>query len=92
MKFSYEPGRLFHETDGQVDAEILFPTINAGKTWSIDHTYVAPTLRGQGIANQMLAQVVQLAREADVTLRPTCKFAQMAFARHPDYQLLADKG
>ena len=50
MEFTKEPGRLFHETDGELDAEILFPEINDGQTWSIDHTYVNPSLRGQGIA------------------------------------------
>lgn len=92
MDFSYEPGRLFHETNGQLDAEILFPAINNGRTWSIDYTYVAPELRGQGIANQMLAQVVQLARDAEVTLQPMCKFARVAFGRNPEYQVLQEKG
>ncbi|XZO07338.1 hypothetical protein ABU186_07110 [Weissella paramesenteroides] len=49
MEFTYEPGRLFHETDGIVDAEILFPEILGGAVWSIDHTYVDPELRDKAL-------------------------------------------
>ncbi|KAA8433333.1 GNAT family N-acetyltransferase [Weissella sagaensis] len=91
MNFTYEPGRLFHETDGIVDAEILFPAILGGKVWSIDHTYVDPSLRGQGIAGQLLAEVVNRAKEADVQLKPVCTYARQAFFRHEEYQKLAYK-
>ncbi len=91
MEFTKEPGRLFHETDGELDAEILFPAINDGQTWSIDHTYVNPSLRGQGIAGQMLAEVVAMAEEAGVTLRPVYSYARKAFFMNPEYQKIQAK-
>ncbi|MBJ7688076.1 N-acetyltransferase [Weissella confusa] len=91
MEFTKEPGRLFHETAGELDAEILFPAINDGQTWSIDHTYVNPSLRGQGIAGQMLAEVVAMAEEAGVTLRPVCSYARKAFFMNPEYQKIQAK-
>lgn len=91
MEFTFEPGRLYHETDGQVDAEILFPAINDGQTWSIDYTFVDPALRGQGIAGQLLAEVVRRAQVDQVTLQPVCSYARMAFFRNPEYQALQAK-
>lgn len=91
MEFTYEPGRLFHETDDIVDAEILFPEILGGAVWSIDHTYVDPELRGQGIAGQMLAEVVDRATKANVQLKPVCTYARQAFFRNPEYQKIAYK-
>lgn len=88
MEFTFEPGRLFYEQDGQVMAEILFPAICDGKVWSIDHTYVNPALRGQGVAGKMLAEVVQRAQQAGVKLKPVCSYARQAFFRNPDYQAL----
>ncbi|WP_022791419.1 GNAT family N-acetyltransferase [Weissella halotolerans] len=88
MQFTFEPGRLFYEQDGQVLAEILFPAIDNGRVWSINHTYVNPALRGQGVAGQMLAEVVERAQQAGVQLKPVCSYAREAFLRHPDYQAL----
>ncbi len=91
MDFQYEPGRLWHETAGKIDAEIRFPAINDGKTWSIDETRVDPDLRGQGIAGQMLAEVVERAKVAGVTLKPVCSYARMQFFKNSDYQALQYK-
>lgn len=90
MEFIIEPGRLSNTAaDGTLMAEILFPAINDGQTWSIDHTYVNPDLRGQGVAGQMLAQVVAMATEQGKTLKPVCSYARKAFFTNPEYQKLA---
>lgn len=86
MNFKFETGRLWHETDGQADAEILFSVINDGKTWSIDSTLLAAELRGQGVAGKMLADLVAKAREANVTLKPVCSYAWKKFFETPEYQ------
>jgi predicted GNAT family acetyltransferase len=89
MEFTIEPGRLSNTaTDGTLMAEILFPEINDGKTWSIDHTYVNPDLRGQGIAGQLLEQVVEMAKAEGKTLKPVCSYARTAFFKNPEYQKL----
>ncbi|MCM0582738.1 N-acetyltransferase [Weissella diestrammenae] len=89
MDFEYEPGRLFHRNEtGQVDAEILFPAIENGRVWSIDSTIVAPELRGQGVASQLLAAVIERAQAADVKLRPICSYAKKKFMTTPAYQKL----
>ncbi|MDR3190825.1 MAG: N-acetyltransferase [Lactobacillaceae bacterium] len=89
MEFIRETGRLYHENAaGDMDAEILFPAIENDTVWSIDATYVSPGLRGQGIAGQLLAEVVALAKQENKQLRPICKYAKEKFFRTPEYQAL----
>ncbi len=56
------------------------------KYWSIDHTYVNPNNRGQGIAQGLLDAVVQAAKEAGVKLQPVCSYAVKAFQENAAYQ------
>lgn len=56
------------------------------KYWSIDHTYVNPNYRGQGIAQNLLDAVVEAAKKADVKLEPICSYAVKAFQEKEEYQ------
>lgn len=51
----------------------------------IDHTYVARELRGQGIACNLLEQVVQYARENNKKIKPLCVFAKSQMEKTPEY-------
>ncbi|GAK31396.1 acetyltransferase [Weissella oryzae SG25] len=92
MEFQYELGRLWHaDAQGVVDAELRFSIINDGATWSIDEIRVAFELRGRGIASEILAQLVERARNARITLKPVCSYARMQFLKRADYQALQYK-
>lgn len=52
----------------------------------IDHTFVDPSLRGQGVAGKLMKKVVDMAREEDLKCVPVCSYAVVAFKRHPEYQ------
>lgn len=62
-------------------------TVNQ-KYWSIDHTYVNPDNRGQGIAQGLLEAVVEAAKKAGVKLKPVCSYAVKAFQEKAEYQAL----
>ncbi|HSN93510.1 MAG TPA: GNAT family N-acetyltransferase [Anaerolineaceae bacterium] len=62
-------------------------TVNK-KYWSIDHTYVNPNNRGQGIAQGLLEAVVEAAKKANVKLQPVCSYAVKAFQENPEYQAI----
>ena len=53
--------------------------------WSIDHTEVDADYAGQGIAAELLAQLVRQARIRRVCLTPVCSYACRAFEKNPDY-------
>ncbi|QIK57611.1 N-acetyltransferase [Erysipelothrix sp. HDW6A] len=51
----------------------------------IDHTYVNPDYRGQGIAEDLVKHVVDLAREINKVIMPLCPFAAQEFKRKAEY-------
>jgi len=52
----------------------------------IDHTFVDPSLRGQGIAQKLIDKVVHMARTENLKVVPVCSYAVVAFQRHKEYQ------
>lgn len=90
MKILEEPGRFFiNDSTGKTIAEIKYLSSPDGKVFNIVHTFVAESLRGQGIAHQLLEQVVNLAQEKSAKIIPSCTYAKAAFAANPAYQKLA---
>lgn len=89
MKLSQEPGRFYHtNTSGKLLAEITFePTPNEAAL-IIEHTYVDPSLRGQGVAQQLIQAVIQLANQHKQQIVPVCSYAASYFERHPELQSL----
>lgn len=57
----------------------------------IDHTYVSNDLRGQGIAGQLLENVVNYAREKGKKILPLCPFAKTKIEENADYQDVLSK-
>ena len=49
----------------------------------IDHTEVAPSLGGKGVARKLLDATVTWARQTHTKLRATCPYASAQFARDP---------
>ena len=85
MEFLKEPGRIYRtDASGQTIAEVTFPAAGEGVV-DIDHTFVDPSLRGQGVAGQLmqaLADQLRLERRKAVL---TCSYAQKWFGEHPEY-------
>ncbi|WP_291291908.1 GNAT family N-acetyltransferase [Enterococcus sp.] len=62
-------------------------------TWSdagatrmiIDHTFVDPAYRGQGLAEKLVAKGVEKARAEKKTIIPLCPFAKKEFEGKPEY-------
>ncbi len=92
MKILEEPGRFFiNDATGKMVAEIKYLSTKNGKVLNIVHTFVADSMRGQGIAKQLLKKVIELAKNNNAQIIPTCSYAKAAFAANPDYQKLAIK-
>ena len=50
-----------------------------------DHTYVPDSLRGQGLADQLLGALLADARAQGFTIVPLCPFVAGQARRHPDW-------
>ncbi|MDP1892194.1 MAG: GNAT family N-acetyltransferase [Gemmatimonadaceae bacterium] len=73
-------GAFFIEQNGQRVAELTYGRVS-GAVVNIDHTEVASSLRGQGVARQLLDAAVRWARETHTQLSATCSYAVVQFAR-----------
>jgi predicted GNAT family acetyltransferase len=51
----------------------------------LDHTYVSVELRGQKIAQKLVKQMVDFAREEGKKIIPVCSYAVSEFEKNNDY-------
>lgn len=50
----------------------------------VHHTFVDPTHRGKGLAQDLFYAMVNFARAEDRKVIPTCSFVASMFEQHPD--------
>ena len=67
---------------GKLIAEITFPITEPG-VYCIDHTFVDPSLRGQGMADKLVRAALEQIRENGGTPAATCSYAAAWLAKHP---------
>lgn len=85
MDFTYNSDKIsFLHSDGHILAEITFPDIDEN-TVNINHTYVDDSLRGKGIAGQLVEAAAKQIRSQGKKAVPTCSYAADWFERHPEY-------
>ena len=86
MDFQKQEGRIFAlGTNGELLAEVTFPTGPDGIA-DINHTFVDESLRGQGVANQLLQAAAQELRAQGRKTKTSCWYAAQWFAKHPQEQ------
>lgn len=72
-----------YEEGGKVLAEITWTIL--GDVMVMDHTFVSPELRGQGVAKKILDRAADYAREQELKMEPVCSYVVTAFERYKDY-------
>lgn len=72
-----------HKQDGKLLAEITWTML--GDVMAVDHTFVSPDLRGQGVAKKLLDRAAAYAREKEYKMEPICSYVVTAFERYDDY-------
>lgn len=86
MDFKTEKDRIYAtDKSGKVVAEVTFPTKNGVST--IDHTFVDPSLRGEGIAGKLVQLAVDKILAEGNKIGATCSYAIAWFKRHPEYHI-----
>ena len=91
MNFQQKNGRIWAENEeGRLVAEITFPEVRRGVV-NIDHTFVDPSLRGQGAAGKLAQAAADQIRARGMKAVLTCSYAQKWFGDHPgQHDLLAE--
>lgn len=84
MEFQHGDHRIYTQGEkGKTIAEITFPKVAEGKV-DINHTFVDNSLRGQGVADQLVRAAVGELREKDLKCRVSCSYARKWFQDHPE--------
>ena len=84
MDWKYENGRIYcTDEKGDLMCETTFIRKESGVV-DIDHTYVNPILRGQGVAAQMMVVVAEYFRKEGLKTTATCSYANIWLKRHEE--------
>ena len=62
------------------------------EVWIFDHTYVDPDYRWGAIADTLLKNLVDIAKEKGVKIIPQCSYVRRKFDKNPEYGELEYKG
>jgi uncharacterized protein len=73
-------GEFFIERNGTRIAEMTYRRTSESAIL-IDHTEVDPSLRGGGVARQLLDAAVAWARQNQIKITPACSYVVAQFAR-----------
>lgn len=86
MNFQHEDNRIFLlNEDGKEIAEVTFPSIKDDVV-NINHTFVDPSLRGQGVASKLMMELVKKLRAQNKKALISCPYAVQWFDRHEEYK------
>lgn len=97
MDFIYESNRIYRtDENNKVIAEVTFPSISdtmaSNNTVNINHTFVDNSLRGQGVAGQLMVAVAKKLREENKKAILTCSYAISWFEKNDEYSdILANR-
>lgn len=77
-------GRYVIRIEDGLEAELTYGRREDG-TVVADHTYVPPSHRGRGLAEQLMAALIADARGAGFRIVPVCSYVAAQFRRHPEW-------
>ena len=78
-------GAFYIEQDGDWIAEMTYVRTGENEI-TIDHTEVDESLRGEGIGEDLVAEGVKYARDNNLKIVPTCRFAKKVIDETPEFQ------
>ncbi|NCB51329.1 MAG: N-acetyltransferase [Clostridia bacterium] len=85
MELINEENRIYSLNEGgELIAEITFPALSAEKV-DIHHTFVDPSLRGQGMADKLVRAAIDAILGRGLKAVATCPYAVKWFTDHTEY-------
>ena len=83
-ELSHDVFAFQYEEDGKKLAEITWTLL--GDVMVMDHTFVDPSLRGQGVAKKLLDRAADYAREKEFKMEAVCSYVVSAFNQSSSYE------
>lgn len=85
MNFIHEKNKIYVLEDGKEIVVATFPFVEENVI-NVDHTFVDPKLRGQGVASVLMNEVYNHAKEHNYTVVNSCPYAVAWFKKNKDKQ------
>ncbi len=86
MDYIYESNRIYAEQeDYLLLAEIVFPNRDE-KRVNLDHVYVDQSLRGKGVASELMLLAYNYIKSKNLKIVAKCPYAITWFKRHVEFQ------
>ena len=90
MNFIYEEHRIYVKNEeGKVIINATFPLIKEGVV-VVDHTYVDPSMRGQGVASKLMHEVYTYVKSKNLKMVATCPYAVVWFKKNQAFNDIID--
>lgn len=84
MEWNYGEGRIYSNNEqGNLITEATYETLE-NNVINVDHVYVNPEYRGQGIAEKTMLAIIDYIRKHNLKVTATCSYASTWFAKHED--------
>lgn len=83
MNYVKEDHRVYAGDPHSPEAEITFEEV-APQVYSINHTFVADYLKGQGIGGELVKQALEVIRSKGARAEATCSYAKAWMEKHPE--------
>ena len=90
MDFIKEENRIYMEENGKLLAEVVFDAVSEN-TVSLNRTFVDESLRGQGVAGQLLEAAYEEIKGQNKKAIPTCSYAVKWFDTNEKYQDIIER-
>jgi predicted GNAT family acetyltransferase len=86
MDYIYEENRIYAQKEnGLLLAEVTFPARDENRV-NVDHVYVDMSLRGQGIASDLMLEAYNYIKNKGLLIIAKCPYAISWFKKHPEFQ------
>lgn len=86
MNFTFFNNQIaLYNTSQELLAEVTFPDID-DYTVNVNHTYVNDSLKGQGVAGELMLALAGKLRNDHKRAVLTCSYAVRWFSKHPEFQ------
>ncbi|MFI3129394.1 MAG: GNAT family N-acetyltransferase [Bacillota bacterium] len=79
-----------YNENGETIAIVAFPQNEDGSV-TINRTFVGESLRGQGVAGKLMAELAKNLEKTNRKAVPTCSYAVTWFEKHPEHNDLLKK-
>lgn len=83
MAFTHEEGQITKYVDDEAVGYIKYREIE-DHTLDAYSTFVDESQRGQGLARQLVDELVEKAKQEDKKIKPTCPYVEDLFEKEPD--------